>query len=91
MQDQLDALESIITQLVQRADNLHQANEQLKQQLARTQDELAKSRHMLEDTGIRIDLLIDQLKQDTNIEPIADDEAGTDADVSPASITEPAA
>ena len=84
MQAQLDALDSIISQLVQRADNLHQENEQLKQQLsetqnnlsntqaelATTQDELAKTREKLEDTGIRIGLLIEQLTKDTNIEPI---------------------
>ena len=80
MQEQLDALDSIISQLVQRADNLHKENEQLKQQLSDTQnelngtrDELNQTRQKLEDTGIRIGLLIEQLTKDTNIEPIEEE------------------
>lgn len=97
-QAQLDALDSIITQLVQRADNLRKENEQLKQQLASTQTELANtqgeladSRRMLEDTGIRIDLLIEQLKRDTNLEPIAEGEAAAEpeAEQAPASSVTP--
>ena len=97
-QAQLDALDSIITQLVQRADNLRKENEQLKQQLASTQTELANtqgeladSRRMLEDTGIRIDLLIEQLKRDTNLEPIAEDEAAAETEQAPASSVTPGA
>lgn len=123
MQDQLDALDSIITQLVQRADTSRKDNESLRQQLAATQgelastqgelaaaqgelantqaqltstqadlataqadlastqEELAKSREMLEETGLRIELLIDQLKRDTNLEPI---EEGAAAEPAPA-------
>lgn len=116
MQDQLDALDSIITQLVQRADTSRKDNESLRQQLASTQgelantqgelaaaqgelantqaqlastqadlastqEELAKSREMLEETGLRIELLIDQLKRDTNLEPI---EEGAAAEPAPA-------
>jgi len=80
MQEQLDALDSIISQLLQRADNLHKENEQLKQQLSDTQnelngtrDELNQTRQKLEDTGIRIGLLIEQLTKDTNIEPIEEE------------------
>ena len=73
MQEQLDALDSIISQLVQRADNLHKENEQLKQQLSDTQNELNQTRQKLEDTGIRIGLLIEQLTKDTNIEPIEEE------------------
>ncbi|MCG5031656.1 hypothetical protein MAF45_09420 [Mesosutterella sp. OilRF-GAM-744-9] len=82
MQEQLDALDSIVTQLVQRADHLHQENDELKKQLSDTQaelastkDELAKTRGKLEDTGIRIGLLIEQLTRDTNIEPIVEEDA----------------
>ncbi|MDL2059093.1 hypothetical protein MUN46_003935 [Mesosutterella sp. AGMB02718] len=82
MQEQLDALDSIVTQLVQRADHLHQENDELKKQLSDTQaelastkDELAKTRGKLEDTGIRIGLLIEQLTRDTNIEPIVEEDS----------------
>ena len=81
MQEQLDALGSIVTQLVQRDRNAHAENEQLKKQLAETQDELAQTkdelaqtRQKLEDTGIRIGLLIEQLTKDTNIEPADESE-----------------
>ena len=76
MQEQLDALDSIISQLVQRADNLHKENEQLsdtQNELNGTRDELNQTRQKLEDTGIRIGLLIEQLTKDTNIEPIEEE------------------
>ena len=36
-------------------------------------DELNQTRQKLEDTGIRIGLLIEQLTKDTNIEPIEEE------------------